>query len=200
MIDFVCDGCHTQLKIDDDSAGKLGRCPHCGTNTRVPAYPRRTPKWKMTFRMAIVPFLVVAFWGLMFCIADPGLGFCFFVGGAAAILGRYRVLLGVHGTSSRSCRTRGITDSGKRVAAIPSLIPWTDRSIPTQTPTRYQELYREKTRQESERCSAFVLLRLLIRQEGLMTTTSFEVPIWELENGLLDYPRRDRACLVAESG
>ena len=43
MIDFVCDGCHAALQIADKSAGLLGRCPYCGTNTRVPGNPKRTP-------------------------------------------------------------------------------------------------------------------------------------------------------------
>ena len=46
---------------------------------------KRTPKQTIIFRMVIIPFAVVAFWGLMFCIADPGVGFCFVLGGVGAV-------------------------------------------------------------------------------------------------------------------
>ncbi len=53
---------------------------------RASGCQKRTPKWKIVFRIAIIPFLVTAFWGLMFCIADPEIGFWFVLGGAGAIV------------------------------------------------------------------------------------------------------------------
>ena len=149
MIDFVCDGCHTQLQIGDDWAGKLGHCPHCGTNTRVPGYPRRTAKRTMIFRMAIIPFLVVAFWGLMFCIADPGLAFSFVLGGVIA------VLLGIGfcwtvtniGTFLSHPRYYRLWKKGGGDPFFDTLDPPFNNDPPS---TRYQELYREKARQECE--------------------------------------------------
>jgi hypothetical protein len=47
---------------------------------------RRTSKLTIVFRIAIVPFLVTAFWGLMFCLADLELGFYFVLGGVGAIV------------------------------------------------------------------------------------------------------------------
>ena len=149
MIKFVCDGCHTQLQIDDNSAGNLGHCPHCGTNTRVPADPRRTTKRMMIFRMAFIPFLVVSFWGLMFCIADPGLGFCFCVGGAAAILGGIGFCWTVTniGTFLSHPRYYRLWKKGGGDPFFDTLDPPFNNDPPS---TRYQELYREKARQECE--------------------------------------------------
>ena len=59
MIHLTCDGCHSSLQIGDLWAGKLGRCPYCGTNSRVPGYPKRTPKWKILLRTSSVPLLVL---------------------------------------------------------------------------------------------------------------------------------------------
>ena len=51
-------------------------------------YPRRTPKWKILFRLCIIPFLVVCFWTALFSLV--GLGTTIFLAGvgtiAAAIL------------------------------------------------------------------------------------------------------------------
>jgi hypothetical protein len=52
---------------------------------QVPGGLKRTPKWKIVFRMVLIPFLVVGFWGAMFCIADVGLGFRFVLGGVGAV-------------------------------------------------------------------------------------------------------------------
>ena len=149
MIDFVCDGCHTQLQIGDNWAGKLGHCPHCGTNTRVPGGPKRTPKRKMIFRMAIIPFLVVAFWGLMFCIADPEMGFCFMVGGAAAVLGGIGFCWAFTniGTFLSHPRYYRLWKKGGGDPFFDTLDPPFNNDPPS---TRYQELYREKARQECE--------------------------------------------------
>ena len=48
---------------------------------------KRTPKLTIIFRIGIIPFLVVSFWGLMFCIADPETGFYFVLGGVGTIFG-----------------------------------------------------------------------------------------------------------------
>ena len=149
MIDFVCDGCYTQLQIGDNWAGKLGRCPACGTNTRVPGHPRRTPKLKMIFRMAIIPFLVVSFWGLMFCIADPERGFYFMVGGAAAILGGIGfcwVFTNI-GTFLSHPTYYQLWKKGGGDPFFDTLDPPFNNDPPS---TRYQELYREKATQECE--------------------------------------------------
>ena len=53
---------------------------------QAPGGLKRTPKLTIAFRMVIIPFAVVAFWGLMLCIADVGLGFCLVLGGVGAVL------------------------------------------------------------------------------------------------------------------
>ena len=80
MIAFVCDGCHSNLQIGNEWVEKLGRCPHCGTNTRVPGNPKRTAKLTILARMVVFPFVLAAFWGLMFCIADVRSGFSLVLG------------------------------------------------------------------------------------------------------------------------
>ena len=52
---------------------------------QVPGGLKRTPKWKITARMVIIPFAVVAFWGLTLSIAAPVLGFCLVLGGVGAV-------------------------------------------------------------------------------------------------------------------
>ena len=37
MITFACDQCRKPLKVKDDHAGKLAKCPHCGRQLLVPA-------------------------------------------------------------------------------------------------------------------------------------------------------------------
>jgi WD40 repeat protein/serine/threonine protein kinase len=37
MIVFACTGCGKNLKVPDDRAGKMARCPHCGQQARIPA-------------------------------------------------------------------------------------------------------------------------------------------------------------------
>jgi len=44
MIGFVCDGCGRQLRVSDEFAGGLGRCPHCNTESRIPDAPQRKSK------------------------------------------------------------------------------------------------------------------------------------------------------------
>jgi hypothetical protein len=140
MIDFVCDGCHTQLQIGDGLAGKLGRCPTCGTNTRVPGHPRRTPKWKMIFLMAIIPFLVVAFWGLMFCIADPGLAFSFVLGGVIAVLLGIGFCWAVTNIGTFLSHPRYYR-LWKKGGGGPFSIPWPRRSTTTLLPDRLTKVF-----------------------------------------------------------
>jgi hypothetical protein len=103
----------------------------------------------MIFRMAIIPFLVVSFWGLMFCIADPGLGFCFVLGGVAAIIGGIGFCWTVTniGTFLSHPRYYRLWKKGGGDPFFDTLDPPFNNDPPS---TRYQELYREKARQECE--------------------------------------------------
>ena len=110
---------------------------------------KRTSKLTIIFRMVIVPFAVVAFWGLMFCIADPGLGFSFVLGGVGAVLigigwcwafTNFFTLLS-HPREYRIWRKGGgdpFFDTLDR--------PFNNDS----DATRYAELYQERARQELE--------------------------------------------------
>jgi hypothetical protein len=73
-IEFICDGCRAALQIGAGSAGTLARCPHCGSEARVPDYPKRTAKLTIIFRIACIPMAVVIFYGLLFCLVSIGDG------------------------------------------------------------------------------------------------------------------------------
>jgi hypothetical protein len=75
------------------------------TRRRAPGESRRTSKLTILFRLVLIPFAVVGFWGTMFSIADVGLGLSFVLGGVGA------VLLGI-GCGSRQ--------GGRRERPIPS--------------------------------------------------------------------------------
>ena len=150
MIHFICDGCHSELQIGDQWAGQLGRCPHCGTNTRVPGYPRRTPKWKILLRIAAVPLGVIAFWTYILSLGgDSEVVRWTLIGG----LGTLALLLGFLWfftnamTALTMPRTWLLIKRGGGDPWFDSLPPPINDDPPS---VRYQELYREKLRQENE--------------------------------------------------
>lgn len=119
------------------------------TRKQAPGSLTRTPKWKITARMVIIPFAVVGFWGAMFCIADVGLGFCFVLGGMVA------VALGLlfcwtftnFFTFLSHPREYRIWKAGGGNPFFDTL----DRPFNNDSDaTRYQELYREQARQKWE--------------------------------------------------
>jgi len=147
MIDFICDGCHTQLQIGDQWAGKLGRCPHCGTQTSVPGYPKRTPKRKMIFRMVLIPLVVLVFWASF--LATVGLAVPFLLGGVLALTFAIGFCWAVTNIVMFFwCpREYKIWKKGGGDPFFDTL----DEPFNTDSPsTRYQELYREKARLELE--------------------------------------------------
>jgi len=149
MIDFICVSCRTQLQIGDEWAGKLGHCPHCGMNSPVPGNAQRTPKWKITFRMVVIPFVIVAFWGLMLSIAAPVLGLFLVLGGVVAVGGGLLFCWGFTniGTFLWHPRYYRLWTKGGGDPFFDTL----DRPFNNDPDsTRYQEMYREKARQECE--------------------------------------------------
>lgn len=123
--------------------------PLLPTRKQAPGCQRRTPKWKIIFRMAIIPFAVVGFWGAMFSIADVGLGFSFVLGGVGAVLLSIAFLWGVTnlGTFLSHPREYRLWKAGGGDPWFDTL----DRPFNNDSDaTRYQELYREKARQELE--------------------------------------------------
>jgi len=43
MIKFKCSNCETEVRVDDEYAGKKGRCPHCRTVNAIPAQSDSAP-------------------------------------------------------------------------------------------------------------------------------------------------------------
>jgi hypothetical protein len=110
---------------------------------------RRTPKWKIIFRMVIIPFAVVGFWAAMFSIADVGLGFSFILGGVGAVLVGIGWCWGVTnlGTFLSHPREYRLWKKGGGDPWFDTL----DRPFNTDSDaTRYQELYRERARQQAD--------------------------------------------------
>lgn len=147
MISFVCCGCNAQLRIGDKESGKLSRCPYCGANSRVPGYPRRTPKWKIALRIAIIPFLVVCFWAALFSLV--GLGTTIMVSGVGAIAVLMLFLWGFVNlmTLITMPRTWWLIKRGGGDPFFDSLPSPLNYDPPE---VRHQELFREKLRQENE--------------------------------------------------
>ena len=85
MIDFTCNGCGSALKIGEEWAGKLGHCPHCGTDT--PVSPRRTSKLTIIARMGCFPLVATLSWGIVFSLASWEMCWAVIKGGVIAIFG-----------------------------------------------------------------------------------------------------------------
>jgi len=116
---------------------------------QAPGGLKRTPKWKITARMVLIPFTVVAFWGAMFCIADPGLGLCFVLGGVGAVLLGIGWCWGFTNVCTFLWHPREyrIWKGGGGDPFFDTL----DQPFNTDSDaTRYQELYRERARQQAE--------------------------------------------------
>ena len=147
MIDFICDGCHTQLQIGDQWAGKLGRCPHCRTQTSVPGNPKRTPKRKMIFRMTIIPLAVLGFWASF--LATVGLAVPFLLGGVLALTFAIGFCWAVTNVVMFFWCPKHYR-IWKKGGGDPffDTLDWPFNTDPPST--RYQELYREKARLECE--------------------------------------------------
>ena len=142
MINFVCSDCGAQLQIGDKSAGLLGYCPHCGTNTRVPGHPKRTSKLLITARFFFLPLLATGAVALL-------LGLPVFIGGLAAlsIMWAFCWAFTNIGTFLCSPTYYRIWKSG---GGDPFFDTLPDMFNPDPPETRFAELFREKARQECE--------------------------------------------------
>jgi hypothetical protein len=149
MINFVCCGCGAALQIGDQWTGKLGGCPHCGTNTRVPGYPKRTSKLTILARIGCLPFAVVLFWALMFSTVDVDAGLDLVLGGVIAFAVIILFLWGFTNlfTFLMAPREYRIWKRGGGDPWFDSLDPPLNTDPPE---VRYQELFREKARLEWE--------------------------------------------------
>jgi len=110
---------------------------------------RRTPKLTIVARMVIIPFAVVAFWGLMLSIAAPVMGLCLVLGGVGAVL----LGLGFCWGFTNVC-TFLYSPRCYRLWKRNGGDPFFDTLDPPfntdSDATRYQELYREKARQQAD--------------------------------------------------
>jgi hypothetical protein len=119
------------------------------TRKQAPGQLKRTPKWKITARMVIIPFAVVGFWGLMLSIADVGLGFCLVLGGVGAVLVGLGFCWGLTNILTFLSHPREYR-IWKRNGGDP-FFDTLDEPFNTDPPSvRYQELFKEAARQQAD--------------------------------------------------
>jgi hypothetical protein len=149
MVNFVCDGCHYELQIGDEWAGKFGHCPHCGTNSRVPGSPKRTSRLTIIVRWFLGPTVVLLFWaGILNTVTSHGAA-AFLFGGLAATAGSLIFLW-----AFTNIFTFIMCPSGYKVWKKNGGDPFFD-TVPEPfnndpPATRYQELFREQAKQDCE--------------------------------------------------
>jgi hypothetical protein len=157
MIFFNCVGCGKRLQIDDEWAGKLGRCCFCGVNSPVPGtnmpvldYPKRSSRVGIIARMTAYPVAVLGFWVSVFILGGVGgMALPFLLGGIGALAGILficwagtNIIMWILNPKEMKLWKNGGGD------------PWFDTVPPPfnndPDSTRYQELYRERLRLEEE--------------------------------------------------
>ena len=119
------------------------------TRKQAPGCQSRTSKLTIIFRLVLIPFLVVGFWGLMFCIADVERGFWFMVGGVGAVLLSIAFLWAFTNicTFLSHPREYRIWKQGGGDPFFSTLDPPFNNDPDS---IRYQELYQEQARQQAE--------------------------------------------------
>lgn len=149
MIQFLCSGCNAQLRISDKESGKLGRCPYCGANSRIPGYPRRTSRLKILFKISIVPLGVALFWICFLSLSgDSEVIRGAWIGGLGTLFGLLFFLWAFSNfmTWLTTPREYWLMRKGGGDPWFDSLPPPFNNDPPE---VRYQELYEEKLRQEN---------------------------------------------------
>jgi hypothetical protein len=145
MINFTCSGCGVNMNIGDELAGKAVRCPYCQATLRLPN--KRTPK-----RVIIARFLT---WP-MICLSIPALllGWPVFLGGIAAVgLGLLFCWAFTNIGGAIWCKMNGTSHYLKlwKKGGGDPFFDTLDSPLNNDPPSvRFQELYREKLRQETE--------------------------------------------------
>ena len=116
---------------------------------QAPGESKRTPKLTIIFRLVLIPFAVVGFWGTMFSIADVERGITFLVGGMGAVLLSIAFLWGVTNFFTFLCHPREyrIWKAGGGDPFFSTLDPPFNNDPDS---IRYQELYQEQARQQAE--------------------------------------------------
>ena len=115
---------------------------------QAPGQLKRTPKLTIIFRMVLIPFAVVGFWGLMLSIAAPVLGLCLVLDGVGAVLVGLGFCWGFtnFATLLYSPREYRIWKQGGD-----PFFDTLDEPFNTDPPSvRYQELFKEAARQQAD--------------------------------------------------
>jgi hypothetical protein len=109
----------------------------------------RTPKLVILARLVAIPFALLLCWGLMWCLADVGLGISFVLGGVIAVLTAIFFMQSVtnFGTFLYSPRNYRLWKAGGGDAFFDSLQSPLNNDPPC---VRYQELFREQARLDCE--------------------------------------------------
>ena len=124
-------------------------------------FPRRTSKLEILWRISIVPLMVVAFWTFMLSLGGNGeIVRWTLIGGLGTLAGLLGFLWGFVNFDDGPDNAEGVVVNQKGrgrplVYSLPS--PFNDDPAEV----RYQELFREKLRQENER-----LLQPLVPQRN----------------------------------
>ena len=149
MISFLCPHCHQSLQIADQFSGQAARCCSCGTIIQVPGFPKRTAKPVIIGRISFLPLLALAFFAF-FLAHVPGLVVPFVLGGIGCLAFMIFFQWGVtnFGTWLTSPREYKIWKSGGGDPYFDTVDPPLNNDPPE---VRYQELFREKRRQELNR-------------------------------------------------
>jgi DNA-directed RNA polymerase subunit RPC12/RpoP len=142
MINFNCASCRKALHIRDAMAGNLAACPYCGAESLVPNNPMRTSKLTIIGRMVAIPMICVGAVGAL-------LGTPVIIGGAIGLAVMFGFWWGVTNLAAFL-----FSPTYYRLWRKGGGDPWFD-TLPSPLnndpdSTRYQEMYREKSRQEWE--------------------------------------------------
>jgi hypothetical protein len=143
MITVACGGCGTSLNIDSPLIGNDVHCPYCSGTIHL---PKRTPKTAIVARFFAWPVI---------CLSIPALllGWPIFLGGIIAVsLGLLFCWAFTNIGGAIWCRMNGTSHYLKiwKVGGGDPFFDTLDSPLNNDPPSvRFQELYREKVRQET---------------------------------------------------
>lgn len=143
MINVICGSCGVSLNIGDELIGNAVRCPNCNGTIHL---PKRTAKSTIITRFTAIPMLAVSFWALF-------LGWPVFVGGLIAV-GLFIFLAWAITNIGGAvwCKLDGTSHYLKmwKAGGGDPFFDILDSPLNNDPPeVRFQELYREKVRQET---------------------------------------------------
>ena len=168
MIHFCCSHCNAPYDVPDEWAGDICDCQKCGTRTPIPgrtktgtpidygvqqapSYPtyQRTPKWKIIARLGFLPLGLMAFLSMLMYHADEHLAGVLML----SSLGTYAFAVFFMWAFTNITTAIACPQEYKLWKAGGGDPYFDTVDFPFNTDpaeVRYQELYREKARQELE--------------------------------------------------